>query len=237
MNGDSRFSVASSAAPSHTSEYDSVYGLQPAARSSAGLQPYHDNSSEVFAESTRRYGDAPVPLSPRTGGGFMDEKRAVYSSPRDKSRRKWFFILGGLGLLLLIAAVVIPVYLFVIKRDDNDGNEASNDRGDGSSSGDSDPSDGGTKHRVVTGGDGSEITMEDGTTFIYRNPFGGYWYFDEDDPFNNGARAQSWSPALNETFRYGIDIIRGCVFTPSVFRLFLSCRSIFSSYVVPTCTA
>ncbi|CAL1705012.1 unnamed protein product [Somion occarium] len=28
-------------------------------------------------------------------------------------------------------------------------------------------------------------------------------------PFNNGARAQSFTPALNETFRYGIDQIRG----------------------------
>jgi glucan 1,3-beta-glucosidase len=51
--------------------------------------------------------------------------------------------------------------------------------------------------------------MEDGSTFVYRNSFGGYWYYDENDPFNDGARAQSWSPALNETFRYGIDPIRG----------------------------
>jgi hypothetical protein len=60
--------------------------------------------------------------------------------------------------------------------------------------------------------------MDDGTTFIYINNFGGYWYWDPADPFNNGARAQSWTPALNESFDYGIDRIRGCVH-PQQFRL------------------
>ncbi|KAK0458473.1 exo-beta-1,3-glucanase [Desarmillaria tabescens] len=62
---------------------------------------------------------------------------------------------------------------------------------------------------AVTGGDGSKITTEDGTQFTYSNSFGGYWYYDPNDPFNNGARPQSWSPALNETFNYGVDRIRG----------------------------
>jgi glucan 1,3-beta-glucosidase len=152
-------------------------------------------------------------MSPRAGAGFMDEKRAIYTSPRDKSRRKWIIILGALGLLLLIAAVIIPVYLFVIKRDGNS-KDSSNDNkpnGNSSSPGDTDSSDNGAKNRVVTGGDGSEITMEDGTKFTYRNPYGGIWYFDENDPFNNGARAQSFTPALNESFKYGVDQIRGYV--------------------------
>ncbi|EDR10975.1 glycoside hydrolase family 5 protein, partial [Laccaria bicolor S238N-H82] len=51
--------------------------------------------------------------------------------------------------------------------------------------------------------------MDDGSTFIYRNSFGGTWYFDENDPYNNAAQAQSWNPALNATFRYGTDKIRG----------------------------
>lgn len=219
VNDGSRLSLASSAAHSRASDYDSVYGLQPAARSSTGLQAYHDNPSQVFADS-QRYADAPVPMSPRVGNsGFMDEKRATYASPREKTRKKWIYILGGLGLLLLIAAVVIPVYLFVIKGDDSDDSSSSNKpNGDNNdSSGGDTNTDGGSKTRVVTGGDGSEITMEDGTKFTYRNPFGGIWYYDENDPFNNGARAQSWSPALNESFRYGIDIIRGYVLTPRGF--------------------
>lgn len=50
------------------------------------------------------------------------------------------------------------------------------------------------------GGDGSEITMRDGTTFTYRNSFGGHW---TSAPFNDSAKAQSWSPALNEAWDYG----------------------------------
>jgi hypothetical protein len=53
--------------------------------------------------------------------------------------------------------------------------------------------------------------MEDGTTFIYSNSFGGFWYDDKDDPFNNRAQSQSWSPPLNETFNPGGDRIRGYV--------------------------
>ncbi|KIY43608.1 glycoside hydrolase family 5 protein, partial [Fistulina hepatica ATCC 64428] len=51
--------------------------------------------------------------------------------------------------------------------------------------------------------------LEDGSTFIYINPFGGQWYWDENDPFNNGAQAQSYTPALNETFKFGEDRIYG----------------------------
>ncbi|ESK92046.1 exo-beta- -glucanase [Moniliophthora roreri MCA 2997] len=96
-------------------------------------------------------------------------------------RRKGVLIIIILGLIILVLTIVLPVYFTVIKRDDG----------------------------PVTGGNGSEITMEDGTTFTYSNPFGGHWHYDPKDPFNNGARAQSWTPALNETFQYGVDRIRG----------------------------
>ena len=54
--------------------------------------------------------------------------------------------------------------------------------------------------------------MDDGSQFTFNNSYGGTWYYDADDPFNNGARPQEWSPALNETFQYGSDRIRGCVY-------------------------
>ena len=64
---------------------------------------------------------------------------------------------------------------------------------------------------AITGGQGSLVTTDDGSTFTYNNTFGGVWYYDPNDPFNNGARAQSWSPALNETFDWSNDPIWGCV--------------------------
>ncbi|KAJ8089621.1 hypothetical protein PM082_014879 [Marasmius tenuissimus] len=61
----------------------------------------------------------------------------------------------------------------------------------------------------VTGGDGSTVVLEDGSTFIYSNPHRGHWYHDINDPFNGKSRAQAWTPALNEPFTYGVDRIRG----------------------------
>ncbi|ORY26176.1 glycoside hydrolase superfamily [Naematelia encephala] len=43
----------------------------------------------------------------------------------------------------------------------------------------------------------------------YANSFGGYWVWDEADPFNNGAKANSWTPALNESWTWGVDKIHG----------------------------
>ncbi|KZT68170.1 glycoside hydrolase family 5 protein [Daedalea quercina L-15889] len=51
--------------------------------------------------------------------------------------------------------------------------------------------------------------MDDGTTFTYSNQFGGYWYYDPENPLTNYACAQSWTPPINETFQYGTDNIRG----------------------------
>jgi glucan 1,3-beta-glucosidase len=156
------------------------------------------------------YGGDPnaMPMSPVGHSRMLEEKRVAYAAPATKSRRK-IIILAVLGsLILLILAIVIPLYFAVIRpksTPDSDNNHDS-DHGPTSTGKPSTP-----QSRVVTGGDGSQITMDDGTTFTYQNPFGGYWYDDPEDPFNNGARAQSWSPALNQTFNYGTDKVRGYV--------------------------
>jgi len=115
-----------------------------------------------------------------------------------------FIIAGIVGAVVLLAATGVLVYVFAIKPR-NAGSGGKTGKGNTGSSGG--PK--GGSNGVVTGGQGSTITLEDGSTFVYNNAFGGTWYWDENDPFNNGARAQSWSPALNETFRYGQDQIRG----------------------------
>ncbi|KZV84050.1 glycoside hydrolase family 5 protein [Exidia glandulosa HHB12029] len=51
--------------------------------------------------------------------------------------------------------------------------------------------------------------MEDGTTFTYKNSFDGFWVYDPNDPFNDTAQAQSYSPPLNQPWKYGTDRIRG----------------------------
>jgi aryl-phospho-beta-D-glucosidase BglC (GH1 family) len=140
----------------------------------------------------------------------MEEKRALYASP--KSKRKVLLIAGATVAAVLVIVIAIGVYFGVVKSHKNasTASDAATGASSTNSGSSSSGSSGSSKNTLaITGGDGSTVTMEDGTTFTYSNPFGGTWYWDINDPFNNGAQAQSWSPALNETFNYGVDRIRG----------------------------
>ena len=146
------------------------------------------------------------PMSPIGQHRFLGEKHAVYTAPRTQSKRRIIILASLAGLILLLLAVLIPVYFTVIRPKSN-ANLAPDPAHPTQTSKNGNPS----VAAIVTGGDGSNVITDDGSTFIYHNTFGGYWYWDENDPFNNGARAQSWTPALNETFKYGTDKIRGLV--------------------------
>ncbi|KAK7449688.1 hypothetical protein VKT23_013161 [Stygiomarasmius scandens] len=181
------------------SEYSSsVYALNETRGAGSLSEPYHDDPHNA------------MPMSPvgARGSRYLDEKRAAYAAP--KSKRKVIVIAVVAAVILLLLAIIIPVYFAVVKPKNNaaDANSSSD-----SSTGSGSNGSGGGKTSgslaAVTGGDGTEVTMEDGTKFTYSNDFGGIWYWDESDPFNNGARPQKWSPALNETFNYGVDRIRG----------------------------
>ncbi|KAG8998556.1 hypothetical protein FRB94_006766 [Tulasnella sp. JGI-2019a] len=184
-------------------------------------ESYHD---APYANSEMNSSAVPIPMEDVSGGGGgagyreVTEKSKYYESPRTQSKRKtWKWILIALGLLLVVACVALPVYWFVIRPKSNSsaassGNSESNSSGGGSSSGGSGgSSSGGGKgtSNAVTGGDGSKVTTDNGTTFTYNNTFGGYWYFDPKDPFNDSAKAQSYAPALNETWDFNNNRIFG----------------------------
>lgn len=177
----------------------SVYALNPAAAS-----PSTDHLAGYRDDPDAEYQDQHVARD--SDVGYLEEKRQTYASPRTRQKKKWGIILGIIALLVVVAAaVLIPLYFLVFKnKNSSSSDDTSSDPANPSSTGSS-----GGVRTVVTGGDGSTVTTDNGTTFKYQNSFGGYWYYDPEDPFNNGARPQSWSPALNETFKYGSDIIRG----------------------------
>ena len=62
---------------------------------------------------------------------------------------------------------------------------------------------------VVSGGQGSIVTLDTGVNMTYNNAFGGTWYWDPSDPLNNGAQAQSYTPRLNQTWQWGTNKIYG----------------------------
>lgn len=209
---DPRESYASSSLNSYPINDDfnsSVYALneqRPASKDPSGFySAYRDDPNEPGYGSTANFGKSPGTF---TESPYLAEKRNTYAAPRSKSRRG--LIIGGVVVVLLVlAGAGLGVYFGIVKpKNDKDASgKASNDNNSPAS-----PSATGKPTgtlAVVTGGDGSKVTMDDGTTFTYTNKFGGYWYWDPNDPFNNGARAQAGTPALNETFNYGVDIIRG----------------------------
>jgi len=134
--------------------------------------------------------------------------------PPSKSKRK--MIIGAIAVGVIIAAIgiVVALYFTVIKKDGktssgvggSNGGDDNNSNNDGNNNS-SNP----TNNLIKSGGDGSTITFEDGTKTTYSNKFGGTWYWDPQEPFNNNAQAQSWSPPLNQSFKWGQDRIFGSV--------------------------
>ncbi|OCB90963.1 glycoside hydrolase [Sanghuangporus baumii] len=146
-------------------------------------------------------------LSGERGNGY-----SLAGTRTGKSRRMWW-IAAGVAALIVAAAVAIPVGLVVGRKDSqnraaqNSGSDDGNNNGNGNST---DPSDANPPTvAVTTGGDGSTVTTEDGSTFTYSNKFGGFWVSDPHDPFNNGAQPNSWTPPLNASWRWGVDKIHG----------------------------
>ncbi|KAG1819604.1 uncharacterized protein BJ212DRAFT_1055248 [Suillus subaureus] len=175
----------------------SVYALNPEVeRSSAYRDDPHD--PEYNSGSGQDVGFN----SPR----YLAEKRSAYTVPRVKSKRGLIIAGSILAAVIVLIAVVVPIYFVVIKPKSSSNNSSAVSPSNPTSTS---TSTGQPSSAVVTGGNGSTITMEDGTTFTYSNPFGGTWYWNPDDPFNNNAQAQSWTPPLNQTFSFGTDKIFG----------------------------
>ena len=192
------FASSNHTIPGTFSEYNSsLYALNDPQGTSGD---YRDDPSRVFVSNT--------------AGRSLEEKRAAYD-PRTKSTRKVMIMAIIAALALIIAAIAIPLYLFVIKPNHSNNNLANPTTSSNvptSTPSTSASSGGNSKNLKVTGGNGSVITLDSGATFTYLNPFGGYWYWDVNNPLSLDSRAQSWSPALNETFKYGVDQVRGSVF-------------------------
>ncbi|KAK7053529.1 glycoside hydrolase family 5 protein [Favolaschia claudopus] len=149
-------------------------------------------------------------LPPSARANPSSDSAAAKTGNHRSRRRLW---LGLAAIVFLFLVVFLPVYFLAIKKNDSDsdGGDAHSDGAAGG--GESGGSNGGTnstnKALVVTGGDGSTVTSDSGETFIYNNTFGGYWLVDPENPFASGARANSWTPALNESWNWGVHRVYG----------------------------
>ena len=106
----------------------------------------------------------------------------VLPNPRRRPlyRRPWFWVAAIVAIVVVALAVVLPVIFVVVKPgqhhstsgSSSSGSSGSNDSGSGQSG--SNGSGSTPQGAIKTGGDGSTVTKDDGSTFVYHNPFGGY---------------------------------------------------------------
>ncbi|KAH0829027.1 hypothetical protein J3R83DRAFT_2481 [Lanmaoa asiatica] len=148
--------------------------LEFASDSSRGSIALHSagNSSPLLSQNEKQFNEVSrSPSHPSPGWTTTPRKRSIVNRPI-------FWIIASVTFLVVAAAVIIPVYFFVIKSHSSNADSTS---GSGSGTGGGGVG-GGSGSNPTTGGNGSVITTSDGTTFTYINNFGGicessYKYF------------------------------------------------------------
>ncbi|KAF8749963.1 Cellulase (glycosyl hydrolase family 5) [Rhizoctonia solani] len=151
-------------------------------------------SSVPLNQSFDPYADAEKSGEGGAAGAYAHQPYGS-EAPAKSSKRKWFWILAALvALAVIVVAVIVPVYYTVIKPKNNAA--ASSGSSGGHSSGAPAPTQSGDPGTVpqeaITGGDGSTVRPKQEASFT-----------------NNSFGAQSWSPPLNQSWKFGTDKIRG----------------------------
>lgn len=178
----------------------------------------HGYTSPYDSENVGSYAPAgSVPTAPDY------EKTPAWASQNNQRKRKprwWLWALLGL-ICLICLGVGLGVGLGLgLNNKTGSGNSASDHKGAetdaaGHTTGTADAptatSDGAPTPTpaATSGGFGSIITLADGTNMTYENEFGGHWYWDEADPFNNNAQCNSWTKPLNQSWNWATDVIFG----------------------------
>jgi glucan 1,3-beta-glucosidase len=172
-----------------------------------------DSNLDSSGHTPSHHSSSLNPLQPsRDDVAFLDGKREVDRTPYDKApnRSRRLRLLLILFVLLIVAVGIALGAYFGVTRSKKSSNNSSSSASPSAAS--PTPGHAGQPNsKIVYGGDGTIVTTEAGTKFVYNNSFGGYFAVDPDNPFNNNARAQSWSPPLNQSWQFGKDQILGWV--------------------------
>ncbi|KAI0717235.1 glycoside hydrolase [Cerioporus squamosus] len=178
--------------PSHPPE--GLYSLDTLQGSSAAVNTSRDDLP-----------GAPIPALSSTA--FLTDSRGAYGAiPEGNVYSAIASRKQAVPVVVVVVAVVVAIYVAVIKPKQQGGtsSDSESNSGDKQHGGGSSP-----RATLQIGRDGSTVTKADGSTFKYNNSFGGYWAYNSADPFDNSARPNSWTPALNETWQWGKDRVYG----------------------------
>lgn len=173
------------------------------------MQSWTNNRASSKNSDTTREFRAPADSWLADSHGIRE--RAYEENARRRKSRVWLKV-GAVALISIVLVVFLPVFFLVIRKNLH-------------------------KNRF-TGGDGSVVTLQNGTKFTYKNPFGGFWVDDPSDPFNDFARPNSWTPAINGEWRWGKNRVFGVnlggwlvlapVITPDIFQRYPSATDEFT---------
>lgn len=160
-----------------------------------------NNSAFLLSENEKQPEESSAGLP-----GGNDDKEMTGVGPRSRRRRRRLWIAVLVALIVIAVAVAVPVGVVIGGKKTSENATGGSGGGGGGSGG---GGGGSGKPGATTGGDGSIVTAEDGTTFTYVNKFGGFWVDDPKDPFNNNAQPNSWTPPLNTSWTWGVDRVYG----------------------------
>ena len=128
--------------------------------------------------------------------------RAMSQRIAQQKTRKRRLIWIGVGALIIVAAAVAVGVTLALTRKKSSGSTSPNGGSGGSGGSGSSSS--------TSGKTGSRVTLDDGSTFVYTNDFGGDWVFDPKLPFAAGGQAQSWTPRVGkDDWVWGQDVVKG----------------------------
>ncbi|KAG6820386.1 hypothetical protein H0H93_001156 [Arthromyces matolae] len=193
------------------------------ARATSETAEHCDLSNELkpqasFTDSLPTRSDSFVPQIPSSVNILPDDSHASETNVDEKSlpvaarkRRYLVTILGAIAVAVVVLAIILPIYLVVIRNSGSSRTQLIPAPGpaSGTSTSTTGRPSATPQVTVTSGGDGSVVTKEDGSTFTYVNKFGGFWVSDPDSPFESYAQPNSWTPPLNASWTWGKDRIHG----------------------------
>jgi hypothetical protein len=142
---------------------------------------FSDSSRTSYAPSTPIYSNNNSgTLLPVQGKTEVDEYPEEHNRPTKTNRRPLILALALAVVAVVVLAIILPVYFTVIKPKQHSNASAGSSQPSATSSSSGGGGGGGNSGsgtRLTSGGDGSTITMDDGSTFIYNNKFGGLCTF------------------------------------------------------------
>lgn len=202
--------------------------LDPSVGPSTPRQSYATNNSVNNSANNSTNNSAPLLPGVREKG-FADPSTFMNRKSQPFYKKPLVWVIAAVGVALVAAAVVVPLYFTVIKPKNNTsvtGGSGGSDNGTNGTNPDDSPTNQ-PPANGISGGDGSTIKTDNGSEFLYTNPYGGICessskfprpalllnttlgVSDPDDPFNDNAYPNSWTPPLNTSWTWGKDKLYG----------------------------